>query len=184
LHDGSSGEQLIYLVNKWFKGVNEPIAYYFNKPITDATNTSPIKITSPNHGLDSGTRVTISDVQGNKNANGTWTITVVDKNSFLLNGSTGNGAYKSGGSWTIPGSPTYAGKVAYGVAKGDLFLSVVPRPFYTDVQQGALNDCPLMACLAEAAEQDRPYMPLIKGDYFGKNGMFRKVGTNVVKARP
>lgn len=69
--------------------------------ITNATNTGPITITSPNHGLLSGTRVIISGVQGNTNANGSFAITVVDQNSFFLNGSTGNGAYAGGGTWTV-----------------------------------------------------------------------------------
>ncbi len=64
------------------------------------TNASPIVISSANHGLATGQVVTITGVLGNTAANGTWTITVVDQNHFSLNGSTGNGAYTSGGSWT------------------------------------------------------------------------------------
>jgi uncharacterized delta-60 repeat protein len=69
--------------------------------ITNATNTGPITITSANHGLLSGTRVNISGVQGNTNANGSYVITVIDKNTFFLNGSTGNAAYTAGGTWTV-----------------------------------------------------------------------------------
>jgi uncharacterized delta-60 repeat protein len=69
--------------------------------ITNATNTGPIVITSANHNLISGTQVTISGVGGNTNANGTFAVTVVDKNTFFLNGSTGNGAYTGGGTWTV-----------------------------------------------------------------------------------
>jgi hypothetical protein len=68
--------------------------------VTAATNASPIQITSNLHGLLSGTRITISGVGGNTAANGTFIITVVDNNNFTLNGTTGNGAYTSGGSWT------------------------------------------------------------------------------------
>lgn len=65
--------------------------------VTGATNASPVVITSTGHGLSTGHRVAISQVGGNTAANGNWTITVVDANTFSLNGSTGNGAYTSGG---------------------------------------------------------------------------------------
>jgi hypothetical protein len=70
--------------------------------ITGATGAgvSPIVITSANHGLSTGARVTITGVGGNTNANGTFTITRVDNDKFSLNGTTGNGAYSGGGSWT------------------------------------------------------------------------------------
>jgi hypothetical protein len=71
--------------------------------ITNATNASPIVITSASHGLSTGTRVTIGGVLGNSAANGDWQITVVDNNTFSLNGSTGNGAYTSGGLWHVAG---------------------------------------------------------------------------------
>lgn len=71
--------------------------------ITGATNASPIVITCAAHGLTTGTLVTISGVLGNTAANGTFTATVVNANSFSLDGSTGNGAYTSGGTWTVTG---------------------------------------------------------------------------------
>ena len=71
--------------------------------ITGATNASPIVITSAAHGLTTGTLVTISGVLGNTAANGTFTVTVIDPNTFSLQGSTGNGAYTSGGTWTVTG---------------------------------------------------------------------------------
>ncbi len=69
--------------------------------IANATNASPIQITSSNHGLSTGERVTISGVVGNTAANGTFNVTVVDANNFNLDGSTGNGAYVSGGTWSM-----------------------------------------------------------------------------------
>jgi hypothetical protein len=70
--------------------------------ITGATNASPIVIqTSGAHGLSTGDLAVIYGVNGNTAANCTlatpWTITVVDATHFSLNGSTGNGAYTSGG---------------------------------------------------------------------------------------
>ena len=71
--------------------------------ITGATNDSPIVITSASHGLTTGTRVTIINVGGNTAANGTFVITNVSANTFSLDGSTGNGAYTSGGTWNVSG---------------------------------------------------------------------------------
>jgi type IV pilus assembly protein PilY1 len=65
--------------------------------ITGATNASPIVITATDHGFDPGHTVVVKDVGGNTAANGNWTITYIDDDSFSLNGSTGNGAYTSGG---------------------------------------------------------------------------------------
>jgi len=62
-----------------------------------ATNTSPITIRAVNHGLVTGDRVAIAGVQGNTAANGAFTVTVVDANSFTLNGSTGTGTWTGGG---------------------------------------------------------------------------------------
>lgn len=67
--------------------------------ITAATNASPIQITSAAHGLATGASITLTGVGGNTAANGSWSITVVDANNFTLNGSTGNGAYTSGGTY-------------------------------------------------------------------------------------
>jgi len=71
--------------------------------ITGATNASPIVVTSTNHGLNTGTRGSISGVGGNTAANGDFSITKVNDNSFSLDGSTGNGAYTSGGTWNVAG---------------------------------------------------------------------------------
>lgn len=62
--------------------------------ISDATNATPIVITTANsHGLATGDPVYISDVEGNTAANGSWTITAIDGTSFSLDTSVGNGAY-------------------------------------------------------------------------------------------
>jgi hypothetical protein len=65
--------------------------------ITAATNASPIVITSASHGLVTGDTVVVTAVGGNTAANGTWEVTVSSSTQFSLNGSTGNGAYISGG---------------------------------------------------------------------------------------
>jgi hypothetical protein len=72
---------------------NVPVA------ITGASNAAPIVITSAGHGLSTGDAISVSGVAGNTAANGVFTITKVDDNSFSLNGTTGNAAYTSGGTW-------------------------------------------------------------------------------------
>ena len=67
-----------------------------NAKITGASNASPIVITTTNTGvLTNGEQVTISNVNGNTAANGTWTISGITATSFQLVGSTGNGAFTS-----------------------------------------------------------------------------------------
>lgn len=68
--------------------------------ITDATNASPIVITSVGHGLTTGATVKIEGVGGNTSANNTWIITVVDADTFSLDESHGTDTYDGGGTWT------------------------------------------------------------------------------------
>ena len=68
------------------------------KTVTGATNASPIVLTVASHGYSTGDRVAVWGVLGNKGANGVRTITVLDANTFELDGSAGTGAYTSGGS--------------------------------------------------------------------------------------
>jgi len=71
--------------------------------ITGATNTTPIQINVSVNAVsyfDTGQRVTISGVNGNTAANGTWTITRIGSGIFTLNGSSGNGNYTGGGTVT------------------------------------------------------------------------------------
>lgn len=74
------------------------------KTIIDATNASPIVITtSANHNYQTGDRITIVNVGGNTAANNTFTITNVSATTFSLDGSTGNGAYTGGGTANVSG---------------------------------------------------------------------------------
>jgi len=68
-----------------------------NLAVTGATNASPIVITTAAHGLATGDVVTVASVGGNTAANGTFRVTVVSSTTFQLDGTTGNGAYTSGG---------------------------------------------------------------------------------------
>ncbi len=72
-------------------------------PVEAASNASPIAVTSAGHGLTTGDRVTLAGVTGNTAANGTFTVTRTGADTFTLDGSTGNGAYASGGTWNVAG---------------------------------------------------------------------------------
>ena len=67
--------------------------------LTDASNTSPIVITTVNnpHGFLDGERVEVINVVGNTAANGDWVLANVTATTAELVGSSGNGAYVSGG---------------------------------------------------------------------------------------
>ncbi|MCU1265764.1 MAG: hypothetical protein JWM21_2082 [Acidobacteria bacterium] len=80
------------------RGVRIPVT----KAITGVTKTNPISITSTGHGFVTGDLVVIGGVGGTTAANNTatapniyWVITVVNANTFTLNGSLGllSGAY-------------------------------------------------------------------------------------------
>lgn len=62
--------------------------------ITDASNTTPIVITtSTAHGLTQGQYATVMLVEGNLAANGYWTAIPTSATTFELQGSAGSGAY-------------------------------------------------------------------------------------------
>ncbi len=68
------------------------------------------------HGLTTGDTVTVIGVQGNTNANGTFTVTVIDQFRFSLDGTTGNGAW-------VPGTGTYfSASGGHGLLDGDSVL--------------------------------------------------------------
>ena len=74
--------------------------YSATKTITDATNASPIVVTSGSHNLVDHEGVVITEVAGNIAANGPFQIDNVTDDTFELVGSTGDGAYTSGGTIT------------------------------------------------------------------------------------
>lgn len=76
--------------------------------VTNASNQVPIIITSTTHGLTTGAYVTISGVEGNTGANGTFNVTKIDGNSFSLDSSVGTGSYTTGGTWNVAGLYAYS----------------------------------------------------------------------------
>ncbi len=73
------------------------------KTITGATNVPTIVVTSVAHGFKTGDIVTVASVGGNTGANGTFPIIRLTADTFSLTGSTGSGAYTSGGTATFTG---------------------------------------------------------------------------------
>lgn len=87
------------------------------RPITGATNASPIVITfNQKHQLNTAKPVVIAGVGGNTAANGTWPFLIVSDTQISLTGSTGNGAYTSGGtgSQASTGGYGYLDSAQYG----------------------------------------------------------------------
>lgn len=70
-------------------------------PLTDASNASPIAITSAFHGLQTGDRVQIAGVTGNLAANGVWTVTRTGQDTFTLDQSVGTAPYTNGGTFQL-----------------------------------------------------------------------------------
>lgn len=67
---------------------------------TSTTNTTPIVVNKTAHGRVTGDTIYINGHTTNTNANGTWSVTVVDENSYQLDGSTGNGVGGASGTVT------------------------------------------------------------------------------------
>ena len=88
--------------------------------ITGAANNGSglIRITSTAHGLATGNAAVINSVGGVTAANGAWIVTVIDANTYDLNGSTFSGTYTSGGTGTRAKQygPGGAATTAYGDA--------------------------------------------------------------------
>ncbi len=87
-----------------------PVSLESAVAVTNASNTTPIVITSASHGMSNNQRVRITGATGNTAANGEWQITLTDPDAggplttadgFTLIGSAGNGVYGGGGVWQL-----------------------------------------------------------------------------------
>ncbi len=84
-----------------YTGVPANITAPLVATINGATNASPIVIsTTSAHLYATNDVIEVAGVTGNTAANGIWKITVTDPTHFQLVGSTGSGAYVSGGTAT------------------------------------------------------------------------------------
>ena len=82
-------------------------------PITAATATTPIQITSTAHGIPPARKIhaVVAGVVGMVEANNVWVLSVVDVNTFALSGFTTQGAYKPSvgvNAYVSGGTITYA----------------------------------------------------------------------------
>lgn len=90
-----------------YTGDPSTITSPLSRTVTAASNATPIVITtSVSHLFATGDSVTVSEVGGNTDANGTWTITVLSANTFELDGSVGSGAYAGPGGVALSNSLT------------------------------------------------------------------------------
>lgn len=95
--------------------------------ITGATNAAPIVVTSAAHGVSTGQAVTVAGVGGNTAANGAFVATAIDANTFSLQGTTGNSAYTSGGTWKTTGlyGVHLSGSILSGFEAGKTYTAIV-----------------------------------------------------------
>jgi hypothetical protein len=73
-----------------------------NIAIVSTTNTTPISVNAPSHGLGTGTEIIQSGIAGTTAPWGQWFVTVTDANNYTLNGSASDGGSGTGGYATIP----------------------------------------------------------------------------------
>lgn len=129
------------------------------KSITGATNASPIVITSASHGLTTGDKVVVAHVLGNLAANGCFTVTAINANTFSLDSSTGNGAYLRGGHWYRAITNGYDLSMAYQVGFNGRYMAVIPRTL--DRIAGEASRCIVM-CSNYNFQIERDHLTLIR----------------------
>lgn len=121
--------------------------------IIAASNTSPIAITTASpHGLQTGMQVTISGVLGNTAANGAFTITVTGPATFILNGSSGNGAWISGGTVGLPCLALALNASVTDVIAIAKALGATPPSLTLATLPGSLADVAMLASIASALD--------------------------------
>jgi hypothetical protein len=101
--DGKNEDNLA--VTRGHKGTTAA-AHWGPKSITGATNATPVVVTCTGHGRAAGQVAQVSGVGGNTAANGKWLAANPAASTLELAGSSGNGAYTSGG--TLAASQVYA----------------------------------------------------------------------------
>lgn len=83
-----------------------------------------IRVTATSHGLTTGFRIHIQDVEGVSAANGTWYVTVINSNTFDLQDSVFSGSHTSGtGEWIL--APLFGWDYQHSLPSGCLKISSV-----------------------------------------------------------
>jgi hypothetical protein len=139
--------------------------------VIGATNTAPIRITtSAPHGLSTGHIVSVEGVQGNTGGNATWQVNVASATEFDLNGSSGDGAYSGGGTWTpgadavnytsvpVPTDPKVTRKQILRNTEGQL------TTFYVDVDTDDLAGTSFTSTFADNELATQEAVPLLSVD--------------------
>lgn len=140
--------------------------------ITDASNASPIVITtSATNGLVTGDRIEVRGVGGNTNANGFWTVTRLTGTTFSLDGSSGNAAYTTGGTWHFTSNVLYNGTVGQLTRFTVSVSGGVATLFVNGNSVGTLSACPTRNNGADASA-------ILYGDSHGVSGVTG--GSNVL----
>ncbi len=145
---------------QWIKGpIPTDLATAIGGPsivVTGASAATPIVITTQNpHNLQSGAQVTISGIEGNAAANGTFTITVGGPQQFSLNQSAGVTAWTSGGTVVADNTPTIA--FALNAQASDAMviataLNAQPPSLTSATQPGTLADIATLMLMANALD--------------------------------
>jgi hypothetical protein len=93
------GNQLRVLRGQYSQGDNRTYATAHSGPktVTDATNATPIVVSCSGHGRTNREIVEITGAAGNTAANSRWKMANATDSTFELEGSSGSGAYTSGG---------------------------------------------------------------------------------------
>lgn len=113
-------------------GTSNGLLPIFAVAVSAASNASPIVVTTNSaHTLSTGDVIWVSGVQGNNATNGKWTVTKIDATHFQLNGSSGSGAYTSGGTVTpsYPWSNWSVSKIGGSGIIDNVSCSTVSVPF-------------------------------------------------------
>lgn len=138
--------------------------------IENASNAAPIVITTTGHGLTNGQLVKVDGVGGNTTANGTWTVNVLDADTFELNGSIDNGTYNGGGVW-ITGVST----LTYSNLEVPTDAQITRRQilrnqdgstttYYVDIDTDDLSSTSLSTTTTDLELQDNVAVPLLDVD--------------------
>ena len=106
--------------------------------ITDAANSSSLLITSLGHGLQTGEEIRVTGVIGNSTANGTFTVSVIDPNTFRLDGAVGSGTYGGGGNWVRMNDVTFTGDRIPQRVGENLITGNRGTGFFADLKTGTI----------------------------------------------
>ncbi|MCP4857655.1 MAG: hypothetical protein GY903_24490 [Fuerstiella sp.] len=122
------------------------LATWTTNVIEGASTTGEVVVTSVAHALATGDQIRVVNVSliddtVQAAANGTWTVTRLTDDTFSLQGSTANGAYRLGtGHWIPLAEATFTGDVLPQVVSGNAISSNGGAGFFVDLTTGTRFD--------------------------------------------